>query len=804
MFNRLAARSSNVWVGLQPLQDALQPKVLVSSVSAGFLAGVIGTIRAISYASLIFSGALAVHLPTGLGMTVFSTAVSLAVVALTSTMPGMIATPLTAPAAILGMMAAAIASELQGEPAEAVLATILLMVVTGSLLTAGLLLGLGIFKQGDRIRVIPYPVIGGFMAGTGWLLTRGFIQVTADMPLSWSSLGALMEPAALWCWLPGLGFAIALFTATRLWQQFWVMPATLLACVSLFFLLLWGSGSSLVAAREAGWLLGPFPQGDQLWQPLTLQQVSQVHWLAIVHQGGGLLTLMLVSLLSLMLSNSSIELVIGRDLSLNEEIKSIGLANLLSGLGGGMVGNQALPSTLLVNNMGATYRLSGLFAVVPSVAVLVLGSSFLSYLPKALMGSVILYLGLSLLWKWLYEAYFKIPLWDYVTVWVTLIVINTVGFLAGILTGFLLTVIYFMYRYSQVDVAAQVFSGATTRSNVERSAEADRILSQAGDQIYMLELQGFLFFGTANYLLSKVRDRISQSKAQSKTQSKTQSKDSETATERSPALRYVLIDFRQVSGLDSSAVLTFDKILKLARQQDFHLVLTNLLPELQQELKRGLRLELKPSHSPDSQQESLPSSELGSQPSSEPGSQPDRCHMAVDIDRGLEWCEQQILSAVKSSNLQPDFAEPIFTGITEQLADLFLSEQQAQRFVSYLKPQSLPTGYYIFRKGDPQTGLYFIESGQVSVLLEQANGQNKRLQTCVSGHILGEMRFYSKSPLSTTVVTDMPSQLYCLSKENFEQMQQESPDLAQALQAHIVKILCDSLLRREQQLRVMQ
>jgi SulP family sulfate permease len=35
--------------------------------------GIIGVIRAISYASLIFSGALALHLPTGLGLTVFST-----------------------------------------------------------------------------------------------------------------------------------------------------------------------------------------------------------------------------------------------------------------------------------------------------------------------------------------------------------------------------------------------------------------------------------------------------------------------------------------------------------------------------------------------------------------------------------------------------------------------------------------------------------------------------------------------------------------------------------------------------------
>jgi SulP family sulfate permease len=48
------------------------------------------------------------------------------------------------------------------------------------------------------------------------------------------------------------------------------------------------------------------------------------------------------------------------------------------------------------------------------------------------------------------------------------------------------------------------------------------------------------------------------------------------------------------------------------------------------------------------------------------------------------------------------------------------------------------------------------------------------------------------------------SHLYYLPKETFERMEQEAPDLVQALQTYIVNILCDSLLRREQQLRVMQ
>jgi SulP family sulfate permease len=716
MVQRLGQRPKTFDI-LPKLQSAFSPQVLLSSLSAGLVTGVIGVIRSISYASLIFSGALAAHLPMGLGITVFGTAVTLVIVALTSTLPGMIATPLAAPTAILAIMAAGIAAELQGTSTAEVLATVLIMIAVSGLLTGGLLLGLGLLQQGERIRVVPYPVIGGFMAGTGWLLVQGFVQITTDLPLSWSAMGSLWEPAALWCWVPGLGFAIALLTATRLWKQFWVMPAALITCGALFYVGLWGAQIPLDKARDLGWLLGPFPAGGQLWSPISPHLFGQVHWLAIGHQGSGLLTVMLISLLSLMLSNSSIELVVGQDLNLSHELRGIGLANMVAGLGGGMMGNQALPSTLLVHDIGAKHRLTGLLAAVPSLAVLALGSNFLSYLPKAVLGSVILYLGLSLLWQWLYQAYFKLPLWDYLTVWVTLGVIDIFGFLQGILTGFVITVLLFMYRYSQVDVASQVFDGATTRSNVDRSPEQNQVLAAKGHQIYVLELQGFLFFGTANYLLTKVRDRILGPAPNSPTQAQP------APSENSEPLKYVLIDFRQVSGLDSSAVLTFDKILKLARKQDFSLVLTNLLPALADELKRGLGITL----------------------DAEP------CRVFPDIDHGLEWCEQQILA---TTPLEPELSTvPRFV---DQLTQLFLTEGQAQRFVTYLSPQAFPAGHYLFRAGEAHPGLYFIESGQVSVLLEQANGNSKRLQTCTSGHLLGEMRFYDKPPLSTSVVTDVP------------------------------------------------
>ncbi|PSN17294.1 sodium-independent anion transporter [filamentous cyanobacterium CCP5] len=734
--------SDRLW---QRLQQGMQPQVLLSSLAAGLVTGVIGVIRGISYASLIFSGALATHLPVGLGMTVFSTAIVAGVVALTSTLPGMIATPLAAPATIMAIMAAAIAQELSGVPDGEVLATVLVAIALGALLTGLMLLGLGLLRQGERIRFVPYPVIGGFMAGTGWLLTKGFIQIVTDISLTPATLLDLSQPEMLVRWLPGLGFAIALLVATRLWKQFWVMPTTLLVCAGLFFLTLEVAQISIPEARAAGWLLGAFPSG-QLWHPLTPATLTQVHWWAIAHQSGSLLTVMFVSLLSLLLSNSSIELVVGRDLNLSKEMTAIGLANLASSLGGGMAGNQALPSTLLVHDIGGKYRLSGLIAMVPAIAVLALGSAFLSYLPKAVLGSLILYLGLSLLWQWLYQAYFKLPLSDYLTVWATLIVIDAVGFLQGVALGFVITVILFMVRYSQVDIAKQMLSGDTSRSNVVgRSPEQGQLLSQQGSQIYALELQGYLFFGTANYLLNKVRDR---------------------AADTDKPLKYIIIDFRQVSGLDSSAVLTFSKIFKLARQRTMILVLTNLMPEFEAALQRG-----------------------GVDCSG------DWVQVLPDLDRGLEWCEQQLLAAA---------SPPPADSIQDHLIQRFLAPDQAQAFLDYLEPLSLPAGHFIFRPGEMSSELYFIESGQVSVLLELEDGRTKRLQTCSGGQLLGEMRFYNKVPLSSSVVTDTASHVYRLSRESFSRMQQEAPDLVQALQGHIVNILCDSLIRRGEQLRVMQ
>ena len=536
---------------------------LLASFTAGLLTGIIGAIRGISYAALIFSGSLAAYLNIGVGVAIYSTAAISIVVALFSSLPGMIATPLAAPTAVLAVLAAAIAHRLGDSDPESLVATVLAAIALGSLLTGLCLWLLGVGKLGKVISIVPYPVVGGFMAGTGWLLVRGAIQVMTDRPLTLAQLPALGQPAVLGHWVAGLLLALLLLLLTKRFPQFWVLPGLLLGAIALFYALLWLAGMSLPTARAQGWLLGPFPAGH-LWQPLTWADWGRVQWPAILEQAGTLATLAFISLLSLVMTNSGIELALDRELDIDTELQAVGLANLAASLGSGMAGNQALPSTLLAHKLGAANRLAGVFKTVPCAAVLLLGSNLLAVLPKPILGSLLLFLGLDLLVQWIYKAARKLAPADYATIWLTMIVINTAGFLAGVLVGLGAAVLLFVLDCARQEIVKAEFSAATAASATPRSPEQRQWLDQHADDLWGLQLQGVLFFGTAHRLLAQVRQGL---------------------TTRHP--RCLLLDCRSLTGCDASAALSFAKLAKLAAQHHLPVAFVGLadaqLAQLQQE-----------------------------------------------------------------------------------------------------------------------------------------------------------------------------------------------------------------------------
>jgi len=151
-------------------------------VVAGVLVGTTEVIAALSLATLIFSGSLASFLPYGVAMALISATILLAGISLVSRIPAVVASVQDSPAVVLAVMAAGIATALSASAPETVLATVLVALAIATTLTGGACLVLGHFKLGRLVRFVPYPVIGGFLAGTGWLLVTGSFGVMSIMP----------------------------------------------------------------------------------------------------------------------------------------------------------------------------------------------------------------------------------------------------------------------------------------------------------------------------------------------------------------------------------------------------------------------------------------------------------------------------------------------------------------------------------------------------------------------------------------------------------------------------------------------
>jgi len=717
------------------LQQEFHPSRLIPSLTAGLISGVLLVIYAISFAALIFSGNLSQYVSIGIGGALFTSVAVSITVALMSSLPGVVIVPQDGPAVILAIVANTIATQMSASTSgNEVLSTVIVAIALTSILTGVFCFILGTFKLGDLTRFIPYPVVGGFLAGTGWLLSGSAVSLMSDLPFSFTQLPLLFQSDILIRWLPGFCFAVLILLILRRFNHVLILPGLVLGAIALFYLLLFVTDTSIDEARDYKLLLSAFPQGG-LWQPLMPSTLLQVNWGLIGAQIGNLVAILLVTAIALLLNCTGIELSTRQDIDLNRELRAAGIGNMIAGLGGGIVGFHALGmSALSVAKIGAKSRMVGLIGATVCAIALFAGASLIALFPKPVLGGVALFLGLSFLVEWVYEGWFRLSKIDYFLVILILGIIAAFGFLAGVGVGFMVALVLFVVNYSQVRPAKHILSGATYPSQAARSVQQSRLLRAEGDQIYVLELQGFLFFGTANKLLNQIRQRLSHPDL--------------------PPLKFVVFSFCSVTGLDSSAILSFTKLQQIAQQQ-LTLVFANLPLRIQQQLQQGGVL------------------------------QAEACQVFPDLDRGIEWCENQILEAIPQRRRRS-------LPLALQLDNLFTNGDHVSGFMDYLEELDMEVGQVLFQQGDRADALYLIELGEVTLLSSVAD-QTRRIQSLGAGNLVGEIDFYLRVPHQTSAIVDQPSTLYRLSQDSAQEMRQDHPEVAATFQEFVIGTLSDRL-----------
>lgn len=717
------------------LKRNFRPSVLLPGLSAGLINAIILISVELSFAALIFSGDLSEFLPRGIGILLLGSFIVITFVSLTSSLVGMVGVPQDTPAALMALVTAGIAATLKGQNPEVIYSTAVGAIIFSSLLTAVIFILLGWFKASAFVRYVPYPVVGGFLAGTGYLLAKGGLGVMVDIPQTFANFPDFFAPDVLWRWLPGILFGVALYLVARRFNHFLIMPGSVIVAIAIFYACIFLAGISTKEAGAGGWLLGPFPEGG-LFQPFTLDNLRMVQWGAIFEHADTFATLFGLSVISLLLNASGLEVIFKKDIDLDRELISAGGATLLGGLFGCIVGYQTLGITALAKRFDVNSRLVGVLTGALFGLVLFAGASALSFFPKMVLGGLLFMLGISFMAEWLVDSYKLLPRVDYLLIWVMLFIIATVGFLQAIGAGVVIAALLFVISYGGVSGVRHALSGDSFRSQVARSKRHRKVLIEKGSQIHILRLRGYIFFGSIQRVLQSVRERMSAKDAQ--------------------PLKYLALDFKRVTRLDSSAVFGLTRLKQLTEAGNIAMTWTDLASEVRRQLENNGLLE----------------------------EQNEVFSVQPTLDYGVEWCENKLLEEVKESKV--DFVDNVLSYMSHSFPGL-------KRVKQHLEVESIPAGEYLFKQGDTSNDLFFIESGLVSVEFESANGRKERLRSVQNGATVGEVAFYIGGLRSASVKAERPSTVYRLSPKTLTKIQQEDPALAAMLHEWLGHLLAERL-----------
>ena len=717
---------------LSMYRKVLHPRSLALSLTSGVVIGLMEVFYSISYASLIFAGLLDAHLSRGIGLALLSTLILLVIVTWLNSQWGVMAMTQNVPSVQMAVIAGYLMQSLQG---PSLLPTVLVTIALATLLTGVLLVLLGHLKLGRMIRYFPYPVAGGFLAATGWLLVVSSFKTMAGYSLSIDHLSFLLQPNVVMLWIPGVLTGVVLLVGAKRVHHPLVIPFIMAGALILFYVLLLVSGQPLERAAQLGFF---FQFSSNLsWQPLSLDTLRQADWMAILRVSSHLAVLMGMTLVGMLLNITAIELVINRESDINRDLRAAGLSNILAGLAGGMIGYQALGTTTINQRIAGKSRTAPLIAAAVVLGVILSGFTVLSYVPKFLVGGVLLYLGLDFLYDWLFTGWIRFALREFAIVVVILITIVMTDFLTGVMVGTLATVVMFAISYSQTRVIARSYTCAEMRSMLNRSWAENGLLHRYGQDAYILELQGFLFFGTANTLVDNVKNWLF----------------------RFPAgkQKYLLIDFRQVTGIDSSAALSFRKIRQLMKERGAILVLSDITIDIQK------RLQIDDQVFP-------------------------------NLDRGLEWLEDQILAQYNSEGMPP----PVDT------LPLNLIEPINHIPEEYYSIITAAPGEVIIQKGDPADCLYLLLQGVVSIYLDHNDPHKNRINSFGPGCIVGEVGLYLNMPRTAYVVVDEPACLMRFTREAIQTMSEKDPVVALAFRDFIIRQMSDRMMQNDQSIAALR
>ena len=297
-------------------------------------------------------------------------------------------------------------------------------------------------------------------------------------------------------------------------------------------------------------------------------------------------------------------------------------------------------------------------------------------------------------------------------------------------------------------VVRREYRGSTVGSNRLRTPQERAYLAHEGERIAVLELQGALFFGSAERLIRRIG-------------------------ELAHSTDFLIIDYKRVHLADAAALRLLERTAEFLAATDCRVLMTHLPPSgILSDLARHF------------------------------------AHVAngggiaihPDTDDALEWCEDALLR--QRPSLNPDDA----TKFALAKLDIFsgLSREDLRVLEGIVQPFHFDKGHAIIREGDPARLFFVVARGTVSIYLNLEGGRKRRIACLGPGLTFGEMALLDGGPRSADVVADERVICYGLAVEAVRDLAEEHPAILITLLTNMAGEFSERLRRANEEIRTLE
>lgn len=664
--------------------------------------------------------------------------------------PRLISSPCAPAGAVVASLVGALVA---GSPGAGGPERVIALVTITGLFGGALQLVYGLSGAGRLIKFIPYPVVSGYMSGVGVLIFVSQLPKFFGLPGGGSFFAGLAS-SALGQWpaiVVGIVTIAGVVLAPRLTRT---VPATIigLAAGLLVHLGLGIFRPELLQLEHNHLVIGPIGSGagaiftgwsDQ-WSTIAGLRAADA-WSLL----GPALTL------SVLLSVDTLKTCVVTDTltrtrhDSNRTLIGQGAGNLASALAGGMPGAGGMGPTLVNLESGGRTRASG---VLEGIFVLTAGLAlgrWIAWVPVAALAGILIVVSIRMFdWRSFQLLRQKSTVLDFVVIATVIVVAVGSNLIAAAGAGVALSIVLFIREQIRGSVVRRRITGDRISSTQHRLSEEQAVLEREGALITVCELQGSLFFGTTDQLLTELEPDLK-------------------------SCRYLILDLRRVQAVDYTAAHMLEQIEATLAERGGFLIFSRL------PARRDLRDYF------------LQSSVMKAGRS---------MRRYETLDDALQWAEDCILAerlATRSGGERP-------LALTEfdLLRDL-KADQSLAALAGGVVERSFAAGQRVFKAGDPGDELYLVRRGIVRVALPLKGGSHHNLASFGRGNHFGEMAFLNPGARSADATATMDTDLFVISRARFDEVSRTNPVVGAKMFARLARVLALRLRRTDAELRTL-